>query len=794
MSSSYYNYNQNDKVYHHQNHPTQNTQYSSTRSQQSTRNRGKAIVTSSAPTYDPEPATVTEDEEMSKEKEIDKLMALISLSFKKIYKPTNNNLRTSSNTSRANQDNSPRINRGTGYDNQRAFNVAGARENVGTPVMQKSRIQCYNCKEYGHVSRECQKPKRVKDAAYHKEKMLLCKQEEAEYSLNANKLIGRISKDKTPEVLIDFLKLVQRRLHAQLKTVRTDKGTEFLNKTHHAYFAQEGIGHQTLTARTPEQNGVVERRNRTLVEAARTMLSAAKVPLLFWAKAIATTCFTQNRSLVIPRHEKSPYHIINGRKPSVKFFYIFGSLCYIVRDGENLDKMKEKDHVSSDRVLQCLTTALEQDSLSPGPQSSRNVPQVVETTTTSNEQELAFLCCMFSELLKWNFSCCCQSLPLSTSIEHSNSNASNSNSKVPTVTAPLTNIIQAESNTELHIDDDEFIKHLQLHRVQEKGATSSCHVDSANYDTFYQHPSFRTSFGQKDHPIRTSSLERNLLQSVTNKTQLETDGEMTLCKNGLNLKLASGKNKRDEEILSFATKFVLWLRDMPQKEGIDFEEVICNTLLSWSCTDLFIGVCLTQFIYRVPIRTLKQTFSLWSSEGRSVRLNQQMELLTPYHPEKCFSFKNALYGLKQAPRAGLMKLSNFMVSKDSQKVLFDQLYSDHAGCLDSRKSTSGGIQFLGGDKLVSWSSKKQDCTSMSSAEAEYVSLSACCAQVLWLRTQLTDYGFHFDKYSCIVGLMSAIAISCNPVPAFLYQAPSMQISFIKEHVEKGLFGIYSCRN
>ncbi|GKB03332.1 hypothetical protein Tco_0831421, partial [Tanacetum coccineum] len=71
---------QQQPVYHHQNHPTQNTQYSSTRSQQSTRNRGKAIVTSSAPTYDPEPATVTEDEEMSKEKEIDKLMALISLS------------------------------------------------------------------------------------------------------------------------------------------------------------------------------------------------------------------------------------------------------------------------------------------------------------------------------------------------------------------------------------------------------------------------------------------------------------------------------------------------------------------------------------------------------------------------------------------------------------------------------------------------------------------------------------------------------------------------------------------
>nr|GEY91010.1 retrovirus-related Pol polyprotein from transposon TNT 1-94 [Tanacetum cinerariifolium] len=150
------------------------------------------------------------------------------------------------------------------------------------------------------------------------------------------------SKDETPEVLIDFLRLVQRGLQAQVKVVRTDKGTEFLNQTLYAYFAAEGIQHQTSVARTPEQKGVVERRNRTLVEAARIMLSAAKVSLFFWAEAIATACFTQNRSLVIPRQEKTPYHIINDRKPSVKFFHIFGSVCYIVRDGENLDKLKKK--------------------------------------------------------------------------------------------------------------------------------------------------------------------------------------------------------------------------------------------------------------------------------------------------------------------------------------------------------------------------------------------------------------------------------------------------------------------
>ncbi|GKE51483.1 ribonuclease H-like domain-containing protein, partial [Tanacetum coccineum] len=163
-----------------------------------TRNRGKAIVNSSALIYDQEPATVTEDDEMSKENEIDKLMALISLSFKKIYKPTNNNLRTSSNTSRANQDNSPRINKGTDYENQRVINVAGARENIGTQVVQKSGIQCYNCKEYGHVSRECQKLKRAKDAAYHKEKMLLCKQEEAGVHLNAEKADWKDDTDDEP--------------------------------------------------------------------------------------------------------------------------------------------------------------------------------------------------------------------------------------------------------------------------------------------------------------------------------------------------------------------------------------------------------------------------------------------------------------------------------------------------------------------------------------------------------------------------------------------------------------------
>ncbi|GJX27924.1 retrovirus-related pol polyprotein from transposon TNT 1-94 [Tanacetum coccineum] len=148
--------------------------------------------------------------------------------------------------------------------------------------------------------------------------------------------------DETPEVLKEFLMMIQKNLQAPVISVRTDRGTEFLNKTLNAFFKEEEIEHQTFTPRTPEHNDIVERRNRTLVEAARTMLSASKLPLFFWAEAIATACYTQNRSIIILTHEKMAYRIINDKKPSIKHLHIFGCTCYLTRDGDNLDKMKEK--------------------------------------------------------------------------------------------------------------------------------------------------------------------------------------------------------------------------------------------------------------------------------------------------------------------------------------------------------------------------------------------------------------------------------------------------------------------
>nr|GEX32885.1 retrovirus-related Pol polyprotein from transposon TNT 1-94 [Tanacetum cinerariifolium] len=133
----------------------------------------------------------------------------------------------------------------------------------------------------------------------------------------------------------------------------------------------------------------------------------------------------------------------------------------------------------------------------------------------------------------------------------------------------------------------------------------------------------------------------------------------------------------------------------------------------------------------------------------------------------------------------LMYLTSSRPDIDSGFELTGFSDADYTGCKDTFKSTSGGAQFLG-EKLVSWSSKKQDCIALSTVEAEYVSPSACFAQVLWMRTQLTDYGFHFIKILIYCDSKLAIAISCNPVQHSRTKHIVFRYHFIKEHVEKGM--------
>ncbi|GJT35581.1 retrovirus-related pol polyprotein from transposon TNT 1-94, partial [Tanacetum coccineum] len=670
------------------------------------------------------------------------------------------------------------------------------------------------------------------------------------------------SKDETPEVLKDFLTMIQRNLQAQVITVRTDRGTEFLNKTLHAYFKEEGIEHQTSTPRTPEQNGVVERRNRTLVEAARTMLSASKLPLSFWAEAVATACYTQNRSIIISTHGKTAYHIINDRKPSIKHLHIFGCICYITRDGENLDKMKEKgdpcvmvgystqskgyrvynkrtrliaesihikfdeikemmsDHNSSDLAPQRQEMSVENVSSGLVPQgqkasdydNSDPVPprqNVVPTAekTDSSQQGLEFL---FSPLLEDYYN------PTHGLAEENN------NDQAPNAS----------------FQEDEFINPFCT-RVQEIGESSSRNIDNTDVHSFQ--PQSHDYRWTRDHPLE--QVRGNPTMPVQTRRQLATDPEMCMFALTVsivepkNIKEAMAdsawieamqdelhqfdrlkvwelvdkpfgkmiiklkwlwKNKKDEDQTVIRNKARLVAKGYAQEEGIDFEESFAP-VARLEAEEVYVAQLPVEgfvdpdhpekvYLLRKALYGLKQaqengmrTFNFLDVQSALLKAKYALEILKKHNMDNCHSIGTPLatkpkldvdlsgepidqsdYRSKIGSLMYLTSSRPDLVQADSGFELTAFSDADHAGCIDTRKSTSGGIQFLG-DKLVSWMSKKQNCTAMSSAEAEYVALSASCAQVMWMRTQLQDYGFNYNKIPLYCDSQSAIAISCNPV-------------------------------
>ncbi|GKB03964.1 retrovirus-related pol polyprotein from transposon TNT 1-94 [Tanacetum coccineum] len=160
---------------------------------------------------------------------------------------------------------------------------------------------------------------------------------------------------------------------------RTDNGTEFVNQTLREYYEKVCIFHETSVARSPQQNGVIERRNRTLIEVARTMLIYAKAPLFLWAEAVATACYTQKRSIVRLRHEKTPYELLHEKLPNLSFFRVFGALCYPTNDSENLGNLQPKADIDFDEL-----TAIASEHSSSGPALHEMTPATISSGLVPN--------------------------------------------------------------------------------------------------------------------------------------------------------------------------------------------------------------------------------------------------------------------------------------------------------------------------------------------------------------------------------------------------------------------------
>jgi hypothetical protein len=132
------------------------------------------------------------------------------------------------------------------------------------------------------------------------------------------------------------LRRAQNEFGLRIKKIRNDNGTEFKNSQIEGFLVEEGIKHEFSSPYTPQQNGVVERKNRTLLDMARTMLDEYKTPDRFWAEAINTACYSINQLYLHWIHKKTSYELLTGKKPNVSYFIVFGSKCFIlIKRGRN---------------------------------------------------------------------------------------------------------------------------------------------------------------------------------------------------------------------------------------------------------------------------------------------------------------------------------------------------------------------------------------------------------------------------------------------------------------------------
>nr|GEU85701.1 hypothetical protein [Tanacetum cinerariifolium] len=165
-------------------------------------------------------------------------------------------------------------------------------------------------------------------------------QPKAEHT-NQEKLFWK-SKDKAPEAIIKCIRNIQVSLNTTVRNVQIDNETEFVNQTLREFYENVGISIQTSVACTPLLNDVVERRNRTLVKAARTMLIFSEAPLFLWAEEINIAYYTLNRSIIRSRYNKTPYELMHDKKPDLSFFHVFGALCYLTNDNDDMGKLDAK--------------------------------------------------------------------------------------------------------------------------------------------------------------------------------------------------------------------------------------------------------------------------------------------------------------------------------------------------------------------------------------------------------------------------------------------------------------------
>ncbi|KAJ9541528.1 hypothetical protein OSB04_028034 [Centaurea solstitialis] len=506
------------------------------------------------------------------------------------------------------------------------------------------------------------------------------------------------AKSDAPEEIILFVRKMEKLNNLTVRSIRSDHGTEFKNSTLESFFEQKGISQNFSSVRTPQQNGVAERRNRTLIEAARSMLSEANLATQFWAEAVNTACYTQNRSLIVKRFRRTAYELFRNRKPSIKHLHIFGCVCYILNNKDLLGKFDSK---SDDGIF------LGYSSISKTYRVFNKRRQTIEETIHVKFDESGPT---FphpndnTEINQWADSFFqVPEPPIADPSPQDLPDGFEENPIPPSdiTTPPLINATPLSQITPPEPDQPTNSEDFSQTTVSESSPTNLLPDPSSNEAStsgqVYQPPALRWT---KDHPIdqvlgnpssgvKTRRQAGNVclyVNFISENEPKEIDDALRdpawvsamqeelaeFIRNNVWLLVPRPRkrtiigskwifrNKLDEIGTIIRNKARLVAQGYRQEEGIDYDETFAP-VARLEAIRLFLAFA-AHMNFKVYQMDIKNAF-LNGKLNEEVYVAQPPGFVDPKFPDHVYKLNKALYGLKQAPRAWYDTLSTFLLSK-----------------------------------------------------------------------------------------------------------------------------------
>nr|GFA01916.1 hypothetical protein [Tanacetum cinerariifolium] len=554
------------------------------------------------------------------------------------------------------------------------------------------------------------------------------------------------------------------------------------------------------------------------------MLIYAQASLFLWAEAVATACDTQNRSIIRIRHGKAPYELLHNKLPDLSFLYVFGAVCYPTNDNENLGKLQPKADIGifigyaptkkafriynrrTRRIVETIhfLTRAKPSSLTPYVPPSRN------------DWGLLFQP-MFDELLNPPPSVDHQApkvippvpaestgSPFSTTVDQDAPSLRND----PLSSVPIPEVTSAQSSSTFphgynfmskpcYYDD--FLTSVEP-KTYKDALTQSCWIEAMqeelnDFERLENKARLVARCYRQEEGIdfEESFASVARLEAIRIFLAYATDKNMVVYQMDVKTAFLNG-NLREEFYVSQSHGFVD--QDNPNymyklKKAL---YGLKQALRAWYDRGIFINQS------KYALESLKK-YGFESCDPLDTPMVEKSKLdedkegkaVDPLHYRDMIGTLLYLTASKPDLQFAICMCARYLArpteKHDSSVALIAFAYADHAGFQDTRRSTSGSVQFLR-EMLISWSSKRKKSAAISSTEAEYIALSGCCAQILWMRSQLSDYGLGFNKIPMYCDNKSAIALCCNNVQHFRSKHIDIRYHFIEEQVENGVIELY----